>query len=89
MHGADALAQAGLAPVTLGPKEGLALINGTQFSTALALANLFEGWRLAQASLVISCLSTDAIMGSTAPLEAEIHALRGQPGQIRGGQCHA
>ncbi|HMB11824.1 histidine ammonia-lyase [Saliniramus sp.] len=82
MSGADALAAAGINAITLGPKEGLALINGTQFSTALALANLFEGWRLAQASLVISCLSTDAIMGSTAPLGAEIHALRGQPGQI-------
>ncbi len=80
--GAAALAQAGLTPVTLGPKEGLALINGTQFSTSVALVNLFEGWRLAQASLVTSCLSTDAIMGSTAPLQEEIHALRGQPGQI-------
>jgi histidine ammonia-lyase len=63
-----ALAQAGLTPVTLGPKEGLGLINGTQFSTALALAGLFDGWRAVQAALVTSCLSTDAIMGSTAPL---------------------
>ncbi len=80
--GAEALAEKGLSPVTLGPKEGLALINGTQFSTAYALAGLFQGWRAAQEALVISCLSTDAIMGSTAPLEAEIHALRGQSGQI-------
>ncbi len=80
--GADALAQAGLSPVTLGPKEGLALINGTQFSTAYALAGLFDGWRSAQTALVISALSTDAIMGSTAPLHPEIHALRGHEGQI-------
>lgn len=80
--GAQALADAGLSPVTLGPKEGLALINGTQFSTAFALAGLFRAWRAAQNALVISALSTDAIMGSTAPLHESIHALRGQPGQI-------
>ena len=79
---AQALADAGLVPVKLGPKEGLAMINGTQFSTACALAGLFDGWRAAQAALVISALSTDAIMGSTAPLHPEIHALRGHPGQI-------
>jgi histidine ammonia-lyase len=82
LPGAEALRAAGLAPVTLGPKEGLALINGTQFSTAYALAGLFDGWRAAQSALVTSALSTDAIMGSTAPLHADIHALRGQPGQI-------
>ncbi len=80
--GAAALAKAGLTPVTLGPKEGLALINGTQFSTAYALAGLFDGWRAAQSALVTSALSTDAIMGSTAPLHHEIHALRGHAGQI-------
>jgi histidine ammonia-lyase len=82
VSGAEALALKALSPITLGAKEGLALINGTQFSTAYALAGLFQGWRAAQEALVISALSTDAIMGSTAPLEAEIHALRGQPGQI-------
>jgi histidine ammonia-lyase len=82
LPGAEALAAAGLSPVALGPKEGLAFINGTQFSTAFALAGLFDGWRAAQAALVVSALSTDAIMGSTAPLQAEIHALRGHPGQI-------
>ena len=80
--GADALAAAGLEPVELGPKEGLALINGTQFSTAFALAGLFGAWGTVRAALVTSALSTDAIMGSTAPLQPEIHALRGQPGQI-------
>lgn len=80
--GAEALAQKGLSPITLGAKEGLALINGTQFSTAYALAGLFQAWAAAREALVISALSTDAIMGSTAPLEPEIHSLRGQPGQV-------
>jgi histidine ammonia-lyase len=82
MPGALALAKAGLTPVILGPKEGLALINGTQFSTAFALAGLFGAWCAAQTALVTSALSTDAIMGSTAPLQPEIHALRGHAGQI-------
>ncbi|MBE2274892.1 MAG: histidine ammonia-lyase [Rhodobacteraceae bacterium] len=80
--GAEALALAGLSPVTLGPKEGLALINGTQFSTAYALAGLFAAWQAATEALTVSALSTDAIMGSTAPLDPEIHALRGHAGQI-------
>lgn len=82
MKAADALTKAGLKPLILGPKEGLALINGTQFSTALALAGLFDGWRNLRGALVTGCLSTDAIMGSTAPLEGEIHTLRGHRGQI-------
>ncbi len=82
LPGREALARAGLDPVTLGAKEGLALINGTQFSTAFALTGLFDAWQLAQSALVTSALSTDAIMGSTAPLRAEIHALRGHRGQI-------
>ena len=82
LPGAEALARAGLSPVMLGPKEGLALINGTQFSTALALVGLFEGWRCALGSMVTAALSTDAIMGSTAPLQPEIHDLRGHAGQI-------
>ena len=80
--GAEALAAKGISPIILGAKEGLALINGTQFSTAYALAGLFQGWQAAREALVISAMSTDAIMGSTAPLEPEIHALRGHPGQI-------
>ena len=82
MNGAAALQAAGLQPIQLGPKEGLAFINGTQFSTAFALAGLFDGWNAAQSALVTSALSTDAIMGSTAPLHPEIHALRGHAGQI-------
>ncbi len=82
LPGGAALARAGLSPVVLGPKEGLALINGTQFSTACALAALFEAERMLRAAIVTASLSTDAIMGSTQPLEAEIHALRGHAGQI-------
>ncbi|MEM9602328.1 MAG: histidine ammonia-lyase [Pseudomonadota bacterium] len=77
-----ALAAAGIAPIELAAKEGLALINGTQFSTACALVALFDAWTLAREAVVVSALSTDAIMGSTAPLHPAIHALRGQRGQI-------
>ena len=86
MSGSKALSAAGLTPVDLGPKEGLALINGTQFSTAFALAGLFGAWRAAHAALITSALSTDAIMGSTAPLQPEIHLLRGHRGQIEAGE---
>ena len=82
LAGREALRKAGLAPVVLGPKEGLACINGTQFTTANALAGLFQVWQAAQNALVISAMSTDAIMGSTAPLQPEIHELRGHRGQI-------
>ena len=82
MPAAEALAAAGLAPMTLGPKEGLALINGTQFSTALALVGLWGAMRMLAGAAVTGALSTDAIMGSTAPLRPEIHALRGHAGQI-------
>ncbi|MEM1064109.1 MAG: histidine ammonia-lyase [Pseudomonadota bacterium] len=82
LPGGEALARADLTPVVLGPKEGLALINGTQFSTAAALAALFDAPRLVRAVAVTSAMSTDAIMGSTQPLRPEIHALRGHQGQI-------
>ncbi|MFZ1814804.1 MAG: histidine ammonia-lyase [Rhizobiaceae bacterium] len=82
MPSKTAFQRAGLQPVALGPKEGLGLINGTQFSTACALAGYFSALRNCEAAIVASCLSTDAIMGSTAPLEAAIHALRGHRGQI-------
>ncbi|WP_205512030.1 histidine ammonia-lyase [Ruegeria sp. AD91A] len=85
MPGDAALSKAGLQPIELGPKEGLALINGTQFSTAFALAGLFGAWQAAQSALVTSALTTDAIMGSTAPLQPEIHTLRGHRGQIEAG----
>jgi histidine ammonia-lyase len=79
---ATALERAGLKPLILGPKEGLALLNGTQVSTALALAGLFETEKVFAAALVAGALSTDALKGSDTPFDARIHALRGQPGQI-------
>jgi histidine ammonia-lyase len=82
MASAEALAAAGLKPVVLAAKEGLALINGTQVSTAFALVGFFEAFWAARNALVSSSLSTDAIMGSTAPFFDEIHQLRGHRGQI-------
>jgi histidine ammonia-lyase len=79
---ADALAKAGLAPIELRPKEGLALLNGTQFSTAYALAALFEAERLYRSGLVTGVLSTEAAKGSDIPFDERIHALRGHQGQI-------
>lgn len=79
---AQALAAAGLTPLTLGPKEGLALLNGTQFSTANALAGLFEAERLFQSALVTGALSTEAAKGSDTPFDPRIHALRRHAGQI-------
>jgi len=77
-----ALARAGLTPLTLGPKEGLALLNGTQFSTANALAALFEVELLFRSALVTGALATEAAKGSDTPFDPRIHALRRQPGQI-------
>ncbi|MBA4806159.1 histidine ammonia-lyase [Brevundimonas sp.] len=77
-----ALAQVGLTPLTLGPKEGLALLNGTQCSTALALAGLFAAEAVFAAGIAAGALSVDALKGSDAPFDPRIHALRGQPGQI-------
>lgn len=82
LPGRQALAAAGLKPIVLEAKEGLALINGTQFSTAMALAGLFDALRMTANAVLTSCLSTDAAMGSTAPLHPQIHALRGHRGQI-------
>ncbi|MDR3475533.1 MAG: histidine ammonia-lyase [Devosia sp.] len=82
LSGGAALERAGLHPVVLVAKEGLALINGTQTSTALALAGLFRAHRAAQAALVTGAMSTDAAMGSPSPFHPEIHTLRGHRGQI-------
>jgi histidine ammonia-lyase len=78
----SALADAGIAPVVLAAKEGLALINGTQVSTALALHGLFLTERLLEAALITGAMSVDAAKGSDAPFDARIHAVRGQAGQI-------
>ncbi|HEV7263626.1 MAG TPA: histidine ammonia-lyase [Falsiroseomonas sp.] len=83
LDGTQALALANIAPLALGPKEGLALLNGTQVSTALALAGLFAAGDLLKTALVASALSLDAARGSDTPFDPRIHALRGQPGQIR------
>ncbi len=77
-----ALSRAGLTPLVLGPKEGLALLNGTQVSTALALAGLFEAERVFQAALVTGALATDAAKGSDGPFDARIQMLRRHRGQI-------
>ncbi|SCX19363.1 Histidine ammonia-lyase [Agrobacterium sp. DSM 25558] len=82
LNGRIALERAGLTPVVLAAKEGLALINGTQVSTALALAGLFRAHRAAQSALITGALSTDAAMGSSAPFHPDIHTLRGHKGQI-------
>jgi histidine ammonia-lyase len=79
---ADALQRLGLEPLTLGPKEGLALINGTQVSTAVALDALFAAERVFGSALVAGALSTDALKGSAVAFDPRIHEARGQPGQI-------
>ena len=84
----DALRAAGIEPVTLAAKEGLALINGTQVSTALALHGLFMAERLLEAAMVTGSLSVDAARGSDAPFDPRIHAVRGQPGQIAAAQIY-
>jgi len=81
MPAVEGLKRAGLEPVTLGPKEGLALLNGTQFSTAYALAGLFEAELLLRTALITGALATDAVKGSDAPFDPRIHALRGHHGQ--------
>jgi histidine ammonia-lyase len=81
VKGDAALAAAGLAPVSLGPKEGLALLNGTQVSTALALSGLESAARNAAAAVVAGAMSVDAVMGSDTPFDPRIHALRPHAGQ--------
>lgn len=82
MPAVDALARIGQAPLTLGAKEGLALLNGTQYSTAYALAGLFEIETVFQAALVTGALSVEAAKGSDTPFDPRIHQIRGQRGQI-------
>ncbi|WP_243351016.1 histidine ammonia-lyase [Stenotrophomonas acidaminiphila] len=82
MPAAEALARIGHAPLVLGAKEGLALLNGTQYSTAYALAGLFEIETVFQAALVTGALSVEAAKGSDTPFDPRIHQIRGQRGQI-------
>jgi len=83
MPASDALQRMNMQPLVLGPKEGLALINGTQMSTALALHALFHAERVFAAALAAGAMSVDALKGSAKPFDPRISALRGQPGQIR------
>jgi histidine ammonia-lyase len=82
LSAAEGLAVAGLRPIKLRAKEGLALINGTQVSTALALAGLFGAEDVFGAAVVAGAMSVDALKGSDSPFDERIHAVRGQPGQI-------
>ncbi|WP_302139792.1 histidine ammonia-lyase [Halomonas alkalicola] len=77
-----ALEIAGLAPMELAPKEGLALLNGTQVSTAYALRGLFDAEDLFAAATVCGSLTVEATLGSRSPFDARIHEVRGQRGQI-------
>ncbi len=84
----EGLKKAGLAPLTLGPKEGLALLNGTQVSTALALRGLFATESVFAAAMVAGAMSVDAAMGSDTPFNARIHELRGHRGQIATAEAY-
>ena len=83
VSGAEALGGLALRPLEPGPKEGLALLNGTQVSTAIALDALFSALDLLRTALVSGALGTEGARGSDTPFDPRIHALRGQPGQIR------
>ncbi len=82
MPAGRAMQEAGIDPVVLQAKEGLALLNGTQVSTAFALVGLFDAWQLSINSLVTTALSIDAAMGSSTPFRDEIHTSRGHRGQV-------
>jgi histidine ammonia-lyase len=82
MPATQGLERVGLKPLTLSAKEGLALINGTQVSTALAIDALLATDRLFEAAVISGALTLDAARGSDGPFDPRIHAVRGQPGQI-------
>jgi len=88
LSGIAALQRAGLTPLTLGPKEGLALLNGTQASTALALHGLFAAEDLFAAAVVAGSLSVDAAQGSRRPFDERIAAVRGHSGQADAARCY-
>jgi histidine ammonia-lyase len=83
LPGEAALKEAGMEPVVLGPKEGLALLNGTQVSTAIALHALVNTEQIMQAAIVAGAMSVDAIKGSDTPFDERIHAVRPHPGQLK------
>ncbi len=84
----EALRKAGIIPLVLEAKEGLAMLNGTQVSTALALAGLFETLSNFKTALLAGAMSVEAVLGSVVPFDERIHALRGQPGQCRVAQIY-
>ena len=88
LSGAEGLKIAGLQPITLAPKEGLALLNGTQASTAFALQGLFAAEDMYAAATVAGALSVEAALGSRKPFDPRVHAVRGQPGQIDAAACY-
>jgi len=88
MPAAQALERAGIRPLQLAPKEGLALINGTQASTALALDALLGAERLFEAAVIAGAITLDAARGSDGPFDPRIHAVRGQPGQAQCAQAY-
>ncbi len=83
MPAGDGLRRLGFTPLSLGPKEGLALLNGTQISTALALKHGLALWDLFEVAVVVGALSVDALKGSDAPFDPRLHDVRGQVGQKR------
>ncbi|MFH2059786.1 MAG: histidine ammonia-lyase [Pseudomonadota bacterium] len=87
ISGLEGLHIAGLSPVTLGPKEGLALLNGTQASTALALEGLFAAEELFAAAMISGSLSLDAAQGSRRPFDPLVHKVRGHKSQIDVAAC--
>jgi histidine ammonia-lyase len=87
LSAAEGLTIAGLQPITLAAKEGLALLNGTQVSTALAVAGLFAAEDVYLAALVAGAMTTDACLGSDTPFDPRIHEIRGQPGQIEAAKA--
>jgi histidine ammonia-lyase len=82
LHGAEVMAAAGIAPLRLQAKEGLAILNGTQLSAALAVEGLFAAENLLGAAIATGALTLEALAGSHAPFDARIHAARRQSGQI-------
>lgn len=82
MSGAQALKSAGLKPIRLGPKEGLALINGTQFMTAIGVLSLLEAEHLCDLADLVGAMTVEALRGTEVAFEPEIHELRPHPGQL-------
>jgi histidine ammonia-lyase len=87
LGGAEALRAAGLEPVTLEPKEGLALINGTQLMSAVTGLALAEAWRLARTADVVGAMTLDALLGTDVAFDQRIHAARPHPGQAASARC--